>query len=318
MKLPFNKLALTVGALSTSLIISNSFAFELNHSNGTVNLDNTPQRIVSYDLAQLDTLNALGIDVVGVPKSKYSGALEKFNDYTVIGTLFEPDYDILKKQNPDLIIAGGRSAAAMPELSKIATTVSFNLDTSNFIESVKTSVLEIGKAWNKQDQAQAAFTNLEQQIKQLQHINQGKTGAMLFVINDNVMAHAPGDRFGFVFEWTGLTSVLPARKPTELGKPRPKAGSPEAKAAAEKRVADVNKIAKSNPDWIIVLDRGAINDGEKTAAATLAKHPALSQTKAFKNQQIYYADPNSLYVVTGGVNNLAKQTTEMIGIMQEK
>src|SRR5690625_2392874 len=94
-------------------------AFELEHSAGTLRLENTPQKIVSYELAHLDTLNALGIEVSGVPQSVYGGVLEKFNQSQVVGTLFEPDYDSLEALHPDLIIAGGRSESAIPELLEI-------------------------------------------------------------------------------------------------------------------------------------------------------------------------------------------------------
>src|SRR5690625_423607 len=72
-------------------------AFELEHSAGTLRLENTPQKIVSYELSHLDTLNALGIEVAGVPQSVYGGVLEKFNQSQVVGTLFEHDFEVLKE-----------------------------------------------------------------------------------------------------------------------------------------------------------------------------------------------------------------------------
>lgn len=309
---PFAALGLAA-ALSVS---ASALAFELDHSDGTLRLDQAPQRVVSFDLGHLDTLNALDIPVVGVPVSVYSGSLADFSDTPTVGTLFEPDYAALRQQEPDLIIAGGRSAGAMPQLAEVAPTVSFAHDPANFLDSVRDSSLAIGKAWGKQSRAQVLYDDLQNSVQELHAINKGRTGALLFVIRDNVIAHAPGDRFGYVYELTGLEPVLPARGPQELGQPRPEPGTPEAQAAALKRAQDVTRVAKADPDWLIILDRGAINDGEKTAAATLAAHPELAQTTAVRENRVYYADPNGWYVVTGGLHNLKAITDDMARAMQ--
>lgn len=297
--------ALRGGVLCSLLLSPSLYAFELDSSSGKLTLDQTPEKIVSFDLAQLDTLNALGVDVIGVPKSRYAGSLAKYQGYPVVGTLFEPDFELLKQMAPDLIISGSRSAPAVPRLAEIAPTVSFVLEPTNFMDSFHSSVRSLGKAWGKEAQAEARFAQLRDSIDSIREINKGKTAAFLFIIKDNIIAHAPGDRFSFAYEITGLNPVLPARTAQELSVGRPAAGTPEAKALAIKRAEDVAAIVAADPDWLIILDRGAINDGEKTAAGTLAKHPGLSQTTAYKQGRVYYADPNGWYVISGGLDNLS-------------
>ena len=291
-------------------------AFELTHSTGTLHRDTPPQKIVSYEIAHIDTLNALGIEVAGVPKSTYKDELSKFNDLPVVGTLFEPDFAALKELQPDLIIAGGRSANAIEALNILAPTVSFQTDPNNFLASVKQSTLQLAHAFEVTEQAQEKLAQLEQQVQELHQLNHGKTGALLFTINGRLIPHAPGDRFGYVYELSGLQSILPKRTAHELNQPRPEPGSAEAHAAAAKIANELNTIAKADPDWIIMLDRGAINDGEKTAATTLAAHDALRQTRAFKEGRIYYAEPNRWYLITGGLNNLTQSTADMLEHMR--
>lgn len=291
-------------------------AFELEHAHGQLKLEHPPARIVSYELAHMDTLDALGIEVAAVPQSVYQGQLEKFNDAPVVGTLFEPDYLALQAQKPDLIIAGGRSAAAIPKLQAIAPTVSFTTDPNDFMSSVRHSVQALAAAWNKEQEAQHWLEQLDKQVLTLQQQNTGKTGILLFTINGRLIPHAPGDRFGYVYELTGLESVLPARTEAQLQQTRPEPGSPEAAAAAKRNAAELTAIAQAEPDWIIMLDRGAINGGEKTAAQTLHNHPELGQTQAVRHGQVYYADPNSWYIVTGGVQNLTTITAELLEQMQ--
>jgi iron complex transport system substrate-binding protein len=312
---------LLVGSVATSF---SALAFELPYGNGTLTdaatprleLKKTPEKIVAYDLGVLDTLHALGVPVVGVPKSTYGGTLADFDKTTVVGTLFEPDYAVLGQIKPDLIFAGSRSLKAMPELQKTAPTVNYTPDPLAFVASVQASGKALGKAFNKEAQAEAAIAKLDKTLESLHAANKGKTGLFLFTINGNLMTHAPGDRFGYAYELAGLNSVLPATDPNAPVQARPEAGSPEAKLAAEKRAETLSKAIQADPDWLVVLDRGAINDGKKTAAETLAKHPELSQSRAYKEGRVYYADPNGWYVVTSGLANLQAISADMLKSMK--
>ncbi|HLS43575.1 MAG TPA: ABC transporter substrate-binding protein [Paenalcaligenes sp.] len=298
-------------AMSTSVS-----AIELEHSLGSVTLPSAPETIATFDLGVLDSLHTLGVPVQGVPKSMYEGHLAPYSDATVVGTLFEPDYDVLKELKPDLIVAGRRSQPAMEQLQEIAPTVVFLNDDQSFIEGFKRDNLALASVFAKEEQAQGAINAIESDVKALHEANKGKTGALLFVVNNNVIAHAPGDRFGYAYELTGLESVLPARDPNEPVAPRPEAGSPEAKAAAEARAKTISTLAKAEPDWLIVLDRGAINGAEKTAAATLENHPELSQTAAFKAGRVVYVDPNGWYIIGSGLTNLKAITESLLAQMK--
>lgn len=306
------KLTLLLSALSLSC---SAFAFDLTHSEGKLHLDNTPKTIASYDLSVLDSLEALSVEVQGVPQSLYVGQLAKFADLPKIGTLFEPDYDALAQLKPELIFAGGRSARAIPELEKLAAVAVFNGDTDNFMGSFNDNNLALAQAFGKEKTAEALLVEINANVQKIQQINKGKTGAFLFVINDNVMTHAPGDRFGYAYEITGLTSVLPAADKSKAPAARPAPNSPEAKAAALERAKIITNLAKAQPDWLIVLDRGAINGAEKTAAKTLANHPELSQTTAFKTGKVFYVDPNPWYVIGGGLHNFKTITEEILATM---
>lgn len=168
----------------------------------------------------------------------------------------------------------------------------------------------------KEEQAASALAAIDRNIEALHKANAGKTAAMLFTMKGNIVPHVPGDRFGYAYELTGTQSVLPARDPDAPVAPRPEPGSPEAKAAAERRARALAEIASAEPDWLIVLDRGAISGGERTAADTLAKHPQLSQTRAFKEGRVHYVDPNGWYVTGGGLNNMKAITESLLAAMR--
>lgn len=304
----------TLLALAGSLAITTTgWAFELEQE--SIRLDKIPKVIAIYDLAILDSLNALGIEVQGVPKSNYQDNLAKFNKATQIGSLFEPDYQVLKQLKPELIFAGGRSGKAIPELSKVAPVANYTLDRNNFLASFKRTSLNLAKAFAKEQEAQSYIQAIEKNTQQLASINKGKTGIFLFTINGAIMAHAPNDRFGYSYELTGLQSVIePKAASPRTARPAP--NSPEAKKMQAEREAQIKAIAAANPDWLLVLDRGAINGGEKTAAATLKNHPELSQTSAYQQGRVIYLEPDSWYIFGGGLNNLKNITQRLVEQMQ--
>lgn len=243
---------MTIGKLLFGLGIAlglsfSAQAFELNHAEGVVKRDTTPNHIVSYDLGVLDSLAALGITAVGVPRSLYQGTtLEQYQEAPVVGTLFEPDYDALKKLEPDLIFAGGRSAQAIPELEKLAPVAVFNTDTNAYMTIFEANNLALAKAFGKEKEAKELLEKVRTNVAKIQQQNKGQSGVFLFVINDMVMAHAPGDRFGYVYELTGLTSVLPAASPRSGPRVRPEPGSEAAKAAQLEREKVVLQLASQS------------------------------------------------------------------------
>src|SRR5699024_5493241 len=287
------------------LVGAPAFAFELSHSEGSVVLEETPSNIVAYVRAVIDRLHTLGIAVSGVPQPAelYTGSLQEIKQGTYAGTLFAPDYEVLRALQPDLIFAGGRSQGEIDKLNTIAPTAIMRLD-EPYMEHFRQHNLALGKAFNKQREAEQAVREVEDNVAQLAQHNKDKTAAFLFVVNDRVIPHAPGDRFGFAYEVSGLTSVLPAQAPSQTPATRPAPGSPEALQAQQKMDRAVQAVADAEPNWLLVLDRGALNGAPRTAEKTLAAHPALSSTQAFQEGRVLYLDTNAWYVVTGGLTTL--------------
>lgn len=149
-------------------------AFELNHSEGRVQLNQAPAIIATYDLSVLDTLGALNVEVKGVPQSTYQGDLAKFKDTQKIGTLFEPNFDVLTELKPDLIFAGGRSARAIPELQKHAPVAVFNANTDAFMQSFNDNNLALAKAFGKEKAAKKQLKRINANIKKSKNNTRAK------------------------------------------------------------------------------------------------------------------------------------------------
>ena len=262
-----------------------------------------PQRVVVYDLATLDTMQALGIPVAGVPKAQFPSYMAGYGDarYTVAGSLFEPDYDALSQIRPDLIIVGGRSAAKAEVLGKVARTLDFSVKPASMLQDMERNITQLAQLYGKQAQGQALVAKIQREVAELQQLaSQAQPGVLLMAINERIMPQAPGSRFGFLFDVFGAKSQLSA-------KDLPARGGP---------AYTFEDLAKLQPEWIYVIDR---NTGVGAAAGGGAIVPSpevfdnawVKSTPAGQKGQVVFLDPKGWYLMgstgpTALLNNVAQ------------
>ena len=263
----------------------------------------TPQRVVVYDLATLDTMQTLGIPVAGVPKAQFPDYMAGYGDarYTVAGSLFEPDYDALSKIRPDLIIVGGRSAAKAEVLGKVARTLDFSVKPASMLQDIERNITQVAQLYGKQAQGQALIAKIQREVAELQQLaSQAQPGVLLMAINERIMPQAPGARFGFLFDVFGAKSLLSA-------KDLPARGGP---------AYTLEDVAKLQPEWIYVIDRNtgvgaAAGGGEIIASQKVFDNALVQSTPAGQKGQVVFLDPKGWYLMgstgpTALLNNVAQ------------
>lgn len=301
----------------------------VQHAKGETRLAGTPRRVAVFDLAALDNLHALGVEVVAVPKANFPAHLSAYgaDKYAKVGTLFEPDAEALRALKPDLIIVGSRSAGKYAEMSAIAPTIDLSTSTQSFLASVTANLLTLGRIFDRQAQAAAKAEQLLVAARGLE-AKAGKAGKglLLFVAGQGMSPQVAQTRFGVVYELIGIAPAVvaadlpPPRARGAAQLPAPAAGSPEAAAAEETRRREAAQrdeqfaalLARVQPDWLFVLDRNAATGGEAVAPKLLAGHAAVQQTPAWTRQRVVHLDAPSWYLVGGGYGVL-QNTIAQIG-----
>ena len=274
----------------------------VTHAQGDTVVPVNPTRVLTFDIASLTTLDALGVDVLGLPKSNLPGELAKFDsdDYTNIGTLFEPDYEAVNAAAPDLIIVAGRSAAVLPELSKIAPTIDLSNDAADFTASVIAGTDILGEIFDKQAQAAALVDTLTESIADVSELAATKGNALIIMTNAGEMtAFGAGSRFGYLHDTLGITPAVA-----------------DVEAATHGEAISFEFLLETDPDWIFVVDRdSAIASGTGNAAEVLSNE-LVDQTSAAQNDHIVYLNPVSWYIVNGGIVNLQAMTDEVAAALR--
>ncbi|MDH1265842.1 siderophore ABC transporter substrate-binding protein [Pseudomonas sp. GD03944] len=303
---PIAKKLLLIASLMVAMPVAQAaFPLDVQHRQGNLTLDEAPKRVAVFDLGVLDTLDALGVSAAGVPqmagpaylKAKYEG-----RGAANIGTLFEPDYAALQALKPDLIIIGGRSSAAYDQLSEVAPTIDLSIAPDQFLAGVYGNLQLLGALFDKEQRAAQLDAELKQALAALHGKSQGLSSLTLFTINDALMLHAPGERFGMLNEVLGTRAVVEAVAPSAQARPAP--DSPEAKQLRERQKVRLEAALKEQPQWLVVLDRGAATGGEGKGPQTLANHAGIAAGSAYKNGQVFYLEPATWYIATGGYQGL--------------
>lgn len=293
----------TILGLTTSFTVSAQVTFDYKDQN--IQLKKKPKKIAVYNLSALDILNTLGLEAQLVPSASFAGNLSKYQQgkFTKAGSLFEPDLNVLKTAKPDLIIVGGCSASKAEAVKGIAPTLDLSPDTSQYIADLTERAHVLARAFGKENIATEKLSKIATLQQQLKKQTEGKTALMLFAVGENFMPHAENDRFGFVYELAGFKPVLDPSEQSNA--PRPEVDSPEALKAAEKNVQRITTAVEKNPDYIIVLDRGAVNTQKYTAQDNIQKHPALKNAKALAEKKVIYVNADAWYITGAGLDNTA-------------
>ena len=82
---------------------ANAASIPVKHARGETAVPANPTKTVVLDLAVLDTLHTLGVDVTGVPAAaKLPPQLEQYADkrYLKVGSMFEPNYEVIHAAAP--------------------------------------------------------------------------------------------------------------------------------------------------------------------------------------------------------------------------
>ncbi|WCT56632.1 ABC transporter substrate-binding protein [Paenibacillus kyungheensis] len=141
----------------------------ITHDLGSTEVPDQPKRIVVLEQGFTQTVAELQVKPVGVaddnkPERFPQDTLAYIEGYTSVGTRSEPNLEVIRTLEPDLIIADtSRHSNVYEELSAIAPTIVFKNDTANYSDIIN-STQAIGEALGKVDETTAMLAEHQQQL----------------------------------------------------------------------------------------------------------------------------------------------------------
>ena len=270
----------------------------VTHAQGETPVPVDPQTVVTFDLGALDSLDAMGVEVAGIPEvavlpDRLAGYTD--DEYVEVGTLFEPDYEQVNALDPDLIIVGGRSSAVYPELAEIAPTIDLTVDNGDFVASFRQHLTTLGAIFERSDWVEERLQQLDGRIAEVRELAQDGGDALIVMTSGGeVSAYGPGSRFGIIHDVFG---VGPSVEDVE--------------AATHGDAISFEFILEADPDHLFVLDRDAAIGESGEAAEVVLDNELVAETTAWQQDEVHYLDGVNWYLLPSGLRSLEAMVDEV-------
>jgi len=274
----------------------------IHHQLGDTQLDYVPKRVAVLGLGPLDALDSFGINPVAVTKFPITpDYLKKYESdaYPSAGSLFEPNFENIYSQKPDLIIIGPRNAKSYTELSKIAPTIVFSNDKDeSYWVSTQQQWRNLGRIFHIEKRVNTKIDVLDREFKRIKQYNEKhQTPAMVVMaIGGKISSFGASSRFSSIYDDFGFKEEFKSKKSGPHGD-----------------LISYEFIQEKNPEVLFIIDKDKlINKGESHTKADF-NNALIQSTAAYKDHHLVYLNVNAWYVSIAGVH----ATEQMIQDIQK-
>jgi iron complex transport system substrate-binding protein len=267
----------------------------VNDAKGPVEVPLQPQKVITFDMSLLDSLDTLGVPVAGLPKQNVPEFLSEYRaeQYADVGTLFEANLEAVNAVAPDLILVAGRSAELKNDLSQIAPTLDLSVDNAALMPSFTRNAQVLGQVFGKEAQVETILADLNSSIEQVRpQAAASGPGLILLTSGNEATAYGPGSRFGMIHDVLGVPPAIP-----------------DVETATHGEAVSFELVAQTNPAQMFVVDRdAATGDG---AARQVLENELVEGTTAWRTGNVAYLDPTRWYIANAGLSTVPAMVDEV-------
>ena len=273
------------------------------HDFGTTELKKVPKRIVILDNLYGEILDPLHITPVGATTGQadsheFSTLFKKqYKDAKVVSVGWQgsPDLDKIAELKPDLILMTGEQEDLYEELSEIAPTVGYQINTDENWDYHETS-LKVAEIFDKRDEMKKDLDRLDAREAVFAENVKAKFGdqkLMYLRVTDNDVRYYAYGHFGYLYD-TYHFNRAETFNPDDMF-----------------QVIDPDKLKDINPDLLIVQA-----DSQELLDNKLKNTPVWTSLKAVQNNKVIYADYSTYMLGFGIVSQEAimKQISDEWGL----
>lgn len=233
--------------------------------------ENGEEIVVATSVAVTEILDELGVKVSGVPTSSYD-LPESTKDAVKVGNPMNPDLEIIKSLNPDVVVSVDTLGEDYKKLFTDNNIPSEFIDLTT-LEGLKTSISTLGERFNKMEKANEILNELK--VKEDEFVNlskeEKKDVLLVFAAPGSMMIATPSSYIGNLVDKVGANNIVKDDK-----KPFVSYSNEE--------------IVKLNPDMVLVMTHGMPEQAKKMAEEKFASDPAWSRIEAVKEGKVYYLE----------------------------
>lgn len=249
----------------------------VEHAMGLIEINGTPQRVITLYQGATDTALALGVKPVGaveswVEKPWYYYIRDKMDGVTNVGLETQPNLEAIIALQPDLIIASkSRHESIYNQLSDIAPTV---MDEAhyNWKDTVKLSA----KALNKLEEEEYLLSEWDKKVSEFKELMGDRLNTEVSVVGFR------SDHARIFFD-TFSSTIL-----KDLGLSRPANQQEDTWGV---KLTSKENIPEMDADVIFDMTSMSRDDGRVDTKSDWTKHQLWQNLKAVQNDRVYKVNP---------------------------
>ncbi|MBI6059985.1 heme ABC transporter substrate-binding protein IsdE [Clostridium perfringens] len=233
--------------------------------------ENGEEIVVATSVAVTEILDELGVKVSGVPTSSYD-LPESTKDAVKVGNPMNPDLEIIKSLNPDVVVSVDTLGEDYKKLFTDNNIPSEFIDLTT-LEGLKTSISTLGERFNKKEKANEILNELKVKEDEFSNLSkeEKKDVLLVFAAPGSMMIATPSSYIGNLVDKVGANNIVKDDK-----KPFVSYSNEE--------------IVKLNPDMVLVMTHGMPEQAKKMAEEKFDSDPAWSRIEAVKEEKVYYLE----------------------------
>ncbi|MGL5148975.1 MAG: ABC transporter substrate-binding protein [Clostridium sp.] len=245
-----------------------------------------PLKIVSTTVVPTEVTEKLGVDLVGIPTTK-KVIPEKYKGLPEVGSAMSPNIENIVALKPDLVIIDKNFKDKYEIQLNEKNLKGFYFDTST-VEGFKKSILELSKLTEKEKEGELLVkeinASIENELKKVKKNDKKPTVAILFGTAESSMLATDKSYVGDLIDQIGVDNVT------------------DKIAGVDSAYVNfsLEEIVKLNPDYILRLSHGNLEQAKKDFDKMFTQNPAWGNLKATKDGKVHDLD-SEIYGVSANM-----------------
>lgn len=261
----------------------------------TIKENNDPEnnRIVSTTVAVTEIMDALEIDLIGIPTS-YKKLPKRYKGITEVGNPMSPDMELIMSLQPKEVMS---VTTLKYDLESVFEDAGINTRYVNLesIDDMYSEVLKIGEQYKRQEQAEKIVNEFDEKLKEIEKKIEGKPAPKVLIlmgVPGSYLVATDRSYIGDLVEKSGGINVFSGEK-------------------VEYLASNTEYLQQSNPDIILRAAHGMPDEVVEMFDKEFKENDIWKHFDAVKNNRVYDLE-ETLFGTTG---NLA--ASEALDVMVE-
>lgn len=234
--------------------------------------ENPENRVVATSVAIVEILDALKVNMVGVPTSTYE-LPASVKDATKVGNPMSPDMEIIKSLDPTIVFSVVSLQATLKDSFDAVNIQSEFVNLSSYdglIESIKI----MGEKTNSKDNADELIKGIEERVNKVaenKNDDNSSTVLIIFGASGNFQVVTEKSYVGDLVKRAGAKNIIEDAKSGFIP-------------------VDIEYLANKNPDYILLMTHANPEESKAAFEKEFSENPAWDNFDAVKNDKVIALD----------------------------